>query len=81
MVEAAERVRDPVRATMAYEQHARVAEVAAALRADAEREAVVAGGDDSPGLPMGAVDDPRDHMLETAEDRPPITLRLGRAEA
>ena len=81
MVDAAEGVGDAVLAAMAHEQHAAVAELAAAVRAAAQAIAGIARLEDAPGLPVRALDDPGHDVLEPAESGAALARRLGRAEA
>ena len=82
MVDAAERVGDPVLAAVADEQDA--ARRRAAPPQWAQRpEAVVgvAGLEDRPRLPVRALDHPRHDVLEAAERGPALARGLRRAEA
>ena len=77
----AEVVGDPVVAAMADQEHVDVAELGIAVRA-ARRARVDAGGlGKLAGLPVGALDRPRDDVLEPAEDGAPLAGRLVGAEA
>src|SRR5215207_5617741 len=76
VVDRAEAVRDTVLAAMADQKHVRVAELGAAVGAAAD--ALVQGGrlGHRPGLPVGALERPRDHVLQPAEDGSPLAGRL-----
>jgi hypothetical protein len=81
VVGAAKCVGDPVLAAMADEQDPALVELLAAVRTAAEALIRIVGLEDCPGIPVGALDDPRDDVLEAAEDRLSLADRLGRAKA
>src|SRR5690348_2037975 len=68
-------------ATVADEQDAAVVELGAAVRAAAEPVVRVVGLEDRAGIPVGALDHPRHHVLQAAEDGLAFADRFGRAEA
>ena len=81
MVDSAERVGDAVLATVADEEHPAVAEGASAMRTATEALVGLARLQDASRVPVRALDRPGDDMLEPAERRLALALRLGRAKA
>src|SRR6201999_3120673 len=81
VLEAAEGVADPVLPAVADHQDALDAERVAALGAAPEGVVGIAVGDDVAAVPRRALDDPRDDVLQTAEDGLAPLLGLGDAEA
>src|SRR5690348_4709803 len=76
VVDAAERVADPVLAAVAHQQHAPVAERPAAMRAATQAVAGIAWREDPPRLPVRPLDRPRHDVLEPAERSRALALRL-----
>jgi len=81
VIDAAEGVRHTMLASMPHEQDMGIAQLGAAVRADAD--ALVERGRfrEDPRLPVGALDRPGDQVLETAEDGSPLARRLIGPEA
>ena len=82
MVGVAERVGDAVLAAMADDDDVRVRERRRALRAATQAvTGVRVDAREAPGVPVRALDDPRDDVLQTAEDGEPLAGRFSRAKA
>ena len=77
VIDAAERVGDAVLAAMADEQHAAVAQRAAAVRAAAQAVVGLTGAHERPRIPVGALDGPRHDVLQAAEGGLALALGTG----
>src|SRR5581483_4838076 len=81
VLDRAERIRDPMLATVAHEQHARVVERCLATGAAVERRVEPARLLELAGLPPRPLDRPGHDVLEPAEPRPPRARGLSQAKS